>query len=49
MYNERSIAETEKLLETSIKTGLAEAEAEKRRIAYGENRLKGKKEKRRKM
>ncbi len=45
MYIERSIAETEKLLKTSLETGLTQAEAEKRQREHGENRLKGKKEK----
>ena len=45
MYMDKSIKEVEKELGTEIQSGLSEAEAEKRRQKYGENRLTGKKEK----
>lgn len=45
MYIDKSMAEVEKLLGTSIELGLTQAEAEKRKEQYGENRLKDKKKK----
>lgn len=45
MYTAKSVAETEGILKTSVETGLSEAEAEKRKRQYGENKLKDKKKK----
>lgn len=45
MYIDKSVAEMEKLLGTSVEKGLKEAEADRRREQYGENRLKDKKKK----
>lgn len=45
MYTAKSVAETEGILKTSAETGLSEAEAEKRKRQYGENKLKDKKKK----
>lgn len=40
MYVDKSVAEVERELQTSLKLGLAENEAVKRRTQFGENRLK---------
>lgn len=45
MYRTKSVAETQKSLSTNLQTGLSEKEVEKRRVQYGENRLKEQKEK----
>ncbi len=45
MYTDKSMAETEKLLGTSVAEGLSEAEADRRRKEYGENCLKDRKKK----
>lgn len=45
MYTAKSVPETERLLETTVKEGLSGKEAEKRRQKYGENRLKNQRKK----
>lgn len=45
MYMDKNGAELEELFDSSLEKGLTQAEAEKRRIQYGENRLKGRKKK----
>lgn len=44
MYSSKSVAQTEHILGTSLKTGLTGEQAEVRKQKYGENRLKEKKE-----
>lgn len=45
MYTDKTAAETEELLKTSLNSGLSKAEAENRRKQYGANQLKEQKKK----